>query len=355
MVHGNRGKRSNRKLPDKERERIVKLLHKHYYDFWPTHASEKLNEMHGISHDPKTIRQILIDEKLWKPRKSKRKEHREWRQRRPHFGEMEQFDGSYHKWFEDRILDKQCLLLAVDDATGNITQAKFDEHEGVFPVFDFWQEYLKNKGKPLSIYMDRFSTYSMNQKLAKENPDTLTQFQRAIRELKIEPILAKSPEAKGRVETLFGTLQNRLVKEMRLRKINAIKQANEYLENEFIPWYNSKYGIEPRAKANLHNQLTQKEKKHIDSIFSRQEQRVVQNDFTISYNTKWLQLIKQQPVTIQKRDRVIVEEHRDGSIKIGLRGKYLNFRPISKGQKQTKKTIPWVYLPIHLSKNKSQN
>lgn len=357
LIHGNRGKQSNRRLPDKERNKIIKLLHKHYYDFWPTHASEKLVELHEIEHDPKTIRQIMIDEGLWKPRKAKRKEHREWRQRRSHYGEMQQFDGSYHNWFEGRnesiIGLKQCLLLSVDDATGDLTGAKFDEHEGVFPVFDFWLEYLQNHGKPMSIYMDRFSTYSMNQKLAKENPDTLTQFQRAMKELRIEPILAQSAEAKGRVETIFGTLQNRLVKEMRLRKISTIKEANEYLKNEFIPWYNAKYAIEPRAKADLHNQLTKQEKNKLDSIFTKQKIRTIQNDFTISYDTKWYQLTKQQPVTVQKKDKVIIEEKRDGSIKIRLRGKHINYKRISKGQKQVKRQIPWVIQATHIIKEKT--
>jgi len=342
LIHGNRGKQSNSALPAKEREKIIKLLHENYYDFWPTHASEKLAEVHDIVRDPKTIRQILIDEKLWKPRKNKKKEHREWRLRKAHYGEMQQFDGSYHEWFEERIPGKQCLLLAVDDATSSITKAKFDEHEGVFPVFAFWREYLLKQGKPMNIYMDRFSTYSMNQKLAKENPDTLTQFQRAMRELRIESILAHSAEAKGRVETMFKTLQNRLVKEMRLKKINTIEQANKYLQDEFIHWYNNKYAVQSRAKANLHNKLTNGELKKLDSIFSRQEQRTVQNDFTISYKTHWFQLTKQQPVTIQKRDKVIVEEYKDNSIQIRLRGKYLNYTTIQKGQKQVKKTIPWI-------------
>jgi len=356
LIHGNRSKKSNRRLPDKERDTIIKLLHKHYHDFWPTHASEKLDEIHNIVHDPKTIRQIMIDEGLWKQRKVKRKEYREWRQRRPHFGEMQQFDGSYHNWFEGRNEAanglEQCLLLSVDDATSNITYAKFDIHEGLFPVYDFWLEYLQIHGKPMSIYMDRFSTYSMNHKLAKENPDTLTQFQRAMRESRIEPILAHSAEAKGRVETAFGTLQNRLVKEMRLRKINTIEQANEYLLNEFIPWYNAKYCVRARAKANLHNKLTIQEKNKLDSIFTRQETRVIQNDFTISHNKQWYQLIKEQPVTVQKKDKVIIEEKRDGSIKIRLRGKHLNYKPIFKGEKQVKRSIPWVLQATYTIKQK---
>lgn len=342
IIHGSRGKKSNRRLPDKERKKIIELLYKHYPDFWPTHASEKLNEVHNICHDPKTIRQIMIDEGLWKPQKIKKKEHREWRQRKPHYGEMQQFDGSYHNWLEDRIIGKQCLLLSIDDATSKITHAKFDEHEGVFPVYDFWLEYLQIHGKPMSIYMDRFSTYSMNHKLAKENPDTLTQFQRAMRELRIEPILAQSAEAKGRVETVFGTLQNRLVKEMRLKKINTVKQANEYLKNEFIPWYNTRYSIQARTNTDLHNKLIIEERNKLNSIFTKQETRIVQNDFTISHKTNWYQLIKEQPVTVQKKDKVTIEEKRDHSINIRLRGKYLNYKLILKGQKQTKRQIPWI-------------
>ena len=249
IVHGNRGKPSNNKLDEKEIKKIKELLHKHYYDFFPSHAAEKLYENHNIKRDPKTIRNIMVEEALWKPCKSKkRSEHRQWRQRRSHYGELEQFDGSYHDWFEGRY-PKCCLLLTVDDATSAITYGKFDEHEGVFPVFDFWGEYLRKNGKPAGVYLDKFSTYKMSQQAAVENPDTKTQFQRAMQELRIEPISAHSAEAKGRIETTFGTLQNRLIKEMRLRGISTPEEANEYLIKEFIPWYNAKYALEPRSMA----------------------------------------------------------------------------------------------------------
>lgn len=342
LIHGNRGRKSNRRIRDKERSKIIRLLHERYSDFWPSHASEKLNEIHGIKHDAKTIRAIMIEEELWEPRHKKRSEHREWRQRRAHFGEMQQFDGSYHAWFEGRIPGKQCLLLAVDDATGKITHAKFDEHEGFFPVAAFWQEYLQIYGKPLHIYLDRFSTYSMNQKLAKENPDTLTQFQRAMAALQIDIILAQSPEAKGRVETIFGTLQNRLVKEMRLRNINSIEEANKYLKEEFIPWYNSKYAITARSKTNFHKKLNKIEQKCLSDILCRHEGRTIQNDFTVMYGKRWFQLSEKQSVTVQKRDKVIVSEHRDGSIQIRLRGKSLNYSMIEKGKRRPKTKVPWI-------------
>lgn len=340
LIHGNRGKASNRQISDKEKKKIVPLLHKHYYDFGPTLASEKLKENHQIDYDPKTIRDIMISQGLWKPKKKKQSEHRQWRQRKSFFGEMEQFDGSYEFWLEDRG-PYCCLQLAVDDAKGEITHGRFDTDEGVFPTFAFWDEYLRKNGKPVSIYLDQFSTYKMTQKVAQENHDTKTQFQRAMGQLGIELITAYSPQAKGRVERFFGVLQDRLIKEMRLKNISTLEEANLFLQNEFIPWYNNRFAKEARGKANLHQKLTKKEEKQLDHVFTKQEQRTVQNDFTISYKTKWYQLTKEQPATICKKDKVTVEENRQGEINIRLRGKHLNFEPIAK-RSRTEKEIPWV-------------
>jgi len=342
LIHGNRGKKGNRGLPAEEHKQIADLLKEKYYDFGPTFAAEKLSEDHQIKHDPKTIRAIMIENDLWKPKsKLKGSFHRSWRQRRSNFGEMEQFDGSYHDWLEGRG-PKYCLLLSVDDATGEITDGYFDQHEGVFPVFNFWLNYLTKHGKPRSIYMDKFSTYKMNQKVAVENHDLKTQFQRALEQLQIEPIFANSPQAKGRIEKMFKTLQDRLVKELRLHNISAIEEANRYLKKQFIPAFNRKFGIKPAGDANLHGILSAKELLELPSIFSRQTKRSVQNDFTVSFNNQWYQLTKYQPVTVCKRDRIIVEEHLDGSIKIRLRGKYLNFESIAKNIRVLKKSIPWV-------------
>lgn len=341
LIHGNRGKESHNHIPAKEQARIINLLHTHYPDFKPTLASEKLRENHQIDRDPKTIRQIMISEGLWQPKKKKKQlEHREWRQRKSFFGEMEQFDGSYEHWLEDRG-PYCCLLLSVDDAKGEITHGRFDFDEGVFPVFAFWGEYLKKNGKPVSIYLDQFSTYKMTQKVAQENYDTKTQFQRAMAELGIELITAYSPQAKGRVERIFGVLQDRLIKEMRLKNISTIEEANLFLQNEFIPWYNRRFSVEAKGKANLHQKLTKKEEQQLNHIFTRQIERTIQNDFTVSYKTQWYQLIKGQPVTVCKQDKVIVEENSQGKINIRLRGKYLNFQPIAKRQR-IKRNIPWV-------------
>lgn len=324
VVHGNRGKKSNRKIPKKEQEKIKQLLHKKYSDFGPTLALEKLTEKHGIKRDTKTIRSIMIAEGLWIPKRKKKDKHRQWRQRKASYGEMIQYDGSYEYWFEDRG-EKCCLLASIDDATGMVWM-KFDEHEGVKPTFNFWREYVERFGKPYSIYVDRFSTYSMNHKLAKENPDTLTQFQRAMEQgLNVEIIHARSAQAKGRVERLFLTLQDRLIKELRLNNISTIKKANSFLEKEFLSKFNAKFMVEPRSKADYHKTLTPVEKSKLDSIFSKQKERTVKNDFTINHNKKWYQLTSTQPVTVCKKDKVIAEDRLDNTVCFQLRGKHLNY------------------------------
>ena len=345
LVHKSRGKPSNRKIPEEEENRIRTILKENYPDFTPAFATEKLREKHDITHDPKTIRRMMIEEGLRKPKRKKQEPHRAWRQRRSSYGELQQYDGSYEDWFEGRLGEgkKQCLLASIDDATGTITSAKFDEHEGVFPTFRFWKFYLETHGKPLSIYVDKFSTYSMNHKLAKENPDTKTQFTRAIESLGIEVILAHSPQAKGRVERLFKTLQDRMVKEMRLSSINTIPEANLFLTNVFIPDFNKRFGVTARTSANLHKSITEKEKESFPSVFTRHAERTVRNDYTIAYKNIWYQLEATPSLLIQKKDAVIVEEKEDKSIQIKMRGKYLDFHQLPERPKRVlEKNSPWV-------------
>lgn len=342
LAHGNRGKPGNRRLSDKENKKIADLIRRKYPDFGPTLATEKLIELNKIERSRGAIRAIMIREEIWKPKSKKKETHREWRQRKASKGELVQYDGSYEHWFEDRG-PEVCLLASIDDADSEV-RARFDEHEGVEPTFSYWRNYIENCGKPNAIYVDRFSTYSMNHKLAKENPDTLTQFERAMKELNIGIIHAHSPQAKGRVEKLFRTLQDRLIKELRLAGISAIKEANEFLEKKFLPKFNAKFMVEPRAKANLHKNLNEQEKKKLDSVFSRQYVKSVMNDFTISHKKKCYQLEKIQPATICKQDKVTVEEQIDGSIKIRLRSKYLNYRLLPEKPKKinSKGSLSWV-------------
>jgi hypothetical protein len=342
LIHAGRGKPSQRKLPEKETEKIKKLLHKHYPDFGPTFAAEKLSEVHKIKRDPKTIRAIMIEQQLWKPKTKKKQKYHSWRQRRAAFGELEQYDGSYEYWLEDRN-KKCCLLASIDDATGKVTYAKFDEHEGVEPTFNFWQEYFEINGKPHEIYVDKFSTYSMNHKTAKENPDTLTQFQRAMQQLSVGVIKANSSQAKGRVERLFETLQDRLIKELRLSKISSIPKANEFLKNTFIPKFNEKFSVVPRSDANLHKKITKQEKDRFPSIFCRHCERTIRNDYTLSYKNIWYQLEETQSVAMFRKEIVTIEDRFDGTVKLMLRGKYLNYKQLpERPQKVSEKLIPWV-------------
>src|SRR4030042_5286187 len=344
LIHGNRGQESHNRIDDDEKKQIIGLLHKHYHDFKPTFASEKLSENHSIDHDPKTIRSVMIEAGLWKPRLQKKASvHRQWRERKPCYGEMIQFDGSYEHWFEDRA-EKCCLLAAIDDATGKLVFLKFAEHEGVFPVFGFWMEYLVKNGKPRSIYLDKFSTYHMNHPLVRENSDTLTQFERAAQGLRVELIKANSPQAKGRVERLFNTLQDRLIKELRLANVSKITEANLFLEKTFIPKFNARFAVEPRNRTNLHQQLNQKEIEQLTGIFSKQKERTILNDFTFSFRNQWYQLLEGQPATVCKKDIVIVEERLDKTVQVRLRGKYLNYKLLP--QRPTRQTalikMPWV-------------
>ncbi len=341
LTHRARGRKGNRALPENERARIASLLHRRYADFKPTFAAEKLGELHRIHRDPKTVRSIMIAEGLWKPRHRKDNDtHRQWRERKARFGEMEQFDGSYERWFEDRG-PECCLLAAIDDAAGTITRAQFDYHEGVLPVFDFWKGYVADHGKPRAVYLDKLSTYKQSSDIATQNHDALCQFERAMTDLGIEPISAHSPQAKGRVERLFGTLQDRLVKELRLVNISTIAVANEFLASVFIPKFNQRFGVAPRSSGNLHAPLSPRDRARLDRTLSRHAPRIVRSDFTISYNSQWYQLAEHQPVTVCKKDAVVVEEHTTGEIKIRHHDTCLNYTIIPKGAPK-QKAPSWV-------------
>ena len=356
LVHALTGTLGNHRIPEKERGRIVALVKSRYADFGPTFAAEKLREIHGIQRDPETIRGIMLSAALWKPRQGRTKsEHRSWRPRRDALGEMLQFDGSYHDWFEGRGgMKEACLLVAIDDATGKITQAAFEAHEGVVPVFTFWKRYLETHGKPRSIYLDKFSTYKMNGAIAKENPDLKTQFGRVLFTLGIEAIFANSPQAKGRVERLFDTLQDRLVKELRLAGIDSIEAANRFLGKTFIPAFNAKFSVVPASGANLHRNLTALERAQLPITFSRQEPRTIQNDYTFSFKNLWYQIAKVQPVTVCRKDVVMVEEWLDGSIHVRLRGKDLNYVILPDRAKAMRQ--PWVIttVPVPLTPSATQ-
>ena len=329
IIHKSRGRQSNNKISDEKVVKIVSLIKQKYVGFAPTFANEKLLENHKITIGTETLRQIMINHAIWKVKsRKKNKNHRQWRPRKEMYGIMQQYDGSYHDWLEGRA-EEMCLLLSVDDAIGKITHAIFDYHEGVFPTFKFWQESIILNGKPRAIYLDKFSTYKVNHKNAQDNKELITQFQRACQELDIKLIVAHSPEAKGRVERMFQTLQDRLVKEMRLAKINNIKQANKFLKT-YIPKFNAQFAVVPTKRGDAHRILNKTNKNNLNNIFSRKNERVVMNDYTIRFENQYFQLSQQQPTTVYKKDKVIVSERIDGSIFLTLNEKNLNYSVLPK-------------------------
>jgi hypothetical protein len=230
------------------------------------------------------------------------------------YGELIQYDGCYHDWNEDG--EEECLLSAVDDATSTVTKMVFADHEGIVPTFRFWWSYLEHYGRPVAIYLDKFSTYKVNHKQAEDNHELLSQFERAMEELNIRLIHAHSPEAKGRVERGFRTHQDRLVKELRLAKQKTVTDMNHFLETVYLPKHNSTFGREPNNPEDAHRPLTDALNKKLPSIFSKQYRRVVKRDFTIQWDGRWFQLLNGQSTTVYKGDEVIIEERLDDAIHI---------------------------------------
>jgi len=352
LVHGLKGKTSNHKIDETVKKKVLSLVTDKYHDFKPTFASEKLGELEGILVNRETLRLWMVEEKLWKPRRHKKRgTYRSWRPRKEYYGEMEQFDGCYHLWLENRYTDSEgiplelCLLLSVDDATGKITNGYFDTNEGIIPVYRFWKTYILFHGKPLIIYLDKFSTYKINHKAAEDNKELMTQFQRVCIDLGIKLINANSPEAKGRVERTFETLQDRLVKEMRLANIKTPDEANVFLNNIFIPKFNERFSVIPTKEGCVHKTLTQQDTQNIDHIFSIQSKRTINNDFTIQFNNKWYQLQEIQPTTVRAREQVTVEEWLDGTTHFMLRGHDLPYLPLPERPERVKK--PPVILTTH--------
>ena len=337
IVHKSRGRVSNRRLGDGVRERVIKLYRKGYKGFGPTLASEKLLEREGVQVSDETLRQWLLESGDWK-RVRKKRGHREWRERKEHFGEMVQMDGSHHDWFEG--WGPKCVLMGyIDDATGQ-AYGRFYGYEGTMPAMDSFGRYIQRRGIPLSVYVDKHTTYkspakpTMEEELAGMEP--LSEFERALGELGVEVIHAHSAQAKGRIERLFGTLQDRLVKEMRLRGIQSLAEANGFL-GEYWPIYNRKFAVRARGEGDLHRSLPKGLK--VDNILCVKATRALRNDFTVAYNRKLYQI--EDPI---RAAQVKVHERVDGSIVILAKDRSLRYREILtrpvKEKKQPVRTGP---------------
>lgn len=291
LVHGLRGKPSNRSSKKEVRERALLLYQASYAGFGPTLASEKLAEDQGLEVDHETLRRWLLSEKLWSRARKSRK-HRRRRQRRSCFGEMVQMDGSHHDWFEGR--GQRCVLMVmIDDATGR-TYARFYAGETTEAAMDIFGRYARRYGLTLSLYVDRDSIYRCERKSISQEealaglPQPLTQFGRAMKELEVKLILANSPQAKGRVERMNGTLQDRLVKELRLARIGDIASANELLEKKFLGDLNRRFAIAPRERTDVHRPLPLKPK--LSEILCIKERRAVSKDGCVSWESQVLEI-----------------------------------------------------------------
>ena len=325
IVHGNRGRRAANKMSTEMEERIGMIVERKYPDFGPTLASEKLFELDGITVSKEKARRIMIAKGLWKVRRKKKRGGHPWRERKPYFGEMVQFDGSHHMWLEERG-DKMVFMGYIDDATNHIF-GRFYEYEGTYPAMDSLSRYIKRYGLPRSIYMDKLKTYkatrqpTLYEELRGEGP--LSQYQRALKELGINDIHANSAEAKGRVERLFGTLQDRLIKEMRLVKVKTIEEANEFLD-DYLPRHNERFSKKALKEGDLHRPLPDEVNLH--DIFCLKDIRTINNGYIVRWRGRRF-LIDNASIAMRKR-KIEVSEHFDGKLTFKLSGRYLKFHEI---------------------------
>lgn len=326
LIHKSRWRPSNHRCEENKYTEAIEIIKDKYIDYWPTLASEKLEEKHWIKISIPTLRQEMIKSWIWKVKKQiKEKKQFTARERREAYWELVQYDWSYHKWFEWRDWTwNQCLLVAIDDATWEV-KAKFTKNEWLEETFKFWQEYILDKWKPLSIYLDKFATYKINYPTATDDKDLTTQFGRASKTLWIELIFANTPQAKWRVERMNQTLQDRLVKELREENINDMDIANKYLEEKFLPKFNKKFMVKARSKSNLHIKLRENEINSLNQIFSEHKKRKVANDYTIKFEKKYYQLYKSEDkkYTLRQWQKVCVEKHLNWEIKISINWVYI--------------------------------
>jgi transposase len=332
IVHRSRGRPSKRRIGDKIKDRVIKLYRVQYKDFGPTLASEKLLERDGVSISDETLRGWLIEAGDWK-RIRKRRKHRQWRERKGHRGEMVQMDGSHHAWFEDR--GDPCVLMGyIDDATGD-PFGRFYDYEGTMPAMDSFKRYIRKHGLPLKVYLDGHSTYKSTAKPTIEEQlegrEPLSEFERALKELGVEVSHAHSPQAKGRIERLFRTFQDRVIKEMRLKGIRTIEEGNKFLE-VYLPLYKKRFSVRPRKKEDLHRALPRGI--DLDAILCIKTERTLRNDFTVAHNHKLYQIEE-----ATKASKVIVQDRMDGSMRITYQGQALKFKEIKERPTRDKQLV----------------
>jgi len=336
IIHASRGKPSHNATPEKKKDRIIRLYREKYNDFGPLLASEKLFEIDKLKISDETLRNWLMAEGLW-IKNRRRKKHRRWRERRHFFGKMIQIDGSHHDWFEGR--GPKCVLMGyIDDATNNV-YARFFKYEGTFPFMDSFKRYIKKYGIPHSVYLDMHSTYKSPKKPTIEDEleqrEPLSEAGRALKELEVEVIHARSPQAKGRVERLFRTFQDRLIKEMRLKSIKTIEEANKFLEY-YLSIFNRRFSIEALEKDDLHRPLGKDV--DLEAILCKREDHPLRNDFTVMHNKRLYQVL--EPTNAKK---VTVQERINRRMLIVHKGKLLKYKQITQRPVRKEAKKPYMF------------
>lgn len=310
LISRRRGQRPNNTFSSEFRTLVISLVRDKYPDFGPTFACEKLREIHGLALSAETLRKWMVEEGLWRERRRKIARIYQRRQRRPCYGELIQIDGSPHDWFEER--GPRCTLIVfIDDATSALMALRFAPAETTRAYMETLRDYLNKYGRPLALYSDRHSIFRVNNR---EREGELTQFTRAIKTLGIEPIHANSPQAKGRVERANQTLQDRLVKELRLRNISDIESANLWL-SEFVKDYNSRFASIPRENGNAHREILHSPEE-LNYILCYQSRRVLSKNLTFQYKTSAYQIRSEGQGYRLKHAIVTVCENFNGEITV---------------------------------------
>jgi transposase len=320
LMSKHRGRKANNRLSDEVKRSALNLLKTKYKGFGPTLAHEKLVEKEKLKLSNESVRKLMIEEGLWKARKAKKVVVHQLRERRACFGELVQIDGSPHDWFEGRA-DPCVLLVFIDDATGKLVQLLLVDSESFFSYCQAAESYFKKYGKPVAFYSDKNSIFRVNVPSAGSQPD-LTQFGRAMQDLDIEIICANTPQAKGRVERVIQTLQDRLPKEMRLRGIDNWEAGNAYLP-EFLQDFNHRFGEEPRSNVDAHRPLTAKD--NLARILTWQETRTLSKNLTLQFYKTVYQIQTKRPSYALRNAQVTVCLNAQEQITILYNGKSLPY------------------------------
>lgn len=328
LVHRLRGGSGNRKVGDEARTAITELYRGRYEGFGPVLFAEKLGVDHGVGIDHETVRRLLIKEGLWQVAGRRKERHRAWRERRAHFGEMVQMDGSHHRWFEERG-GKSCLMVMIDDATG-IRMSMLAEEETTLSAMSLLWKWIERYGVPRALYTDGKSVFVPSEKDEEkarlEGRESVTQFGRSCRKLGIRIIRARSPQAKGRVERSNGVYQDRLVKELRLEGAGSIEAANAVLGSGFDQELNERFSVEAREKADYHRPAAGHD---LAGVFCIEEERTLSVNWTLSFENRLYQIAAASHNYSPASRKVQVRRYLDGGLHMFYRGREVDFKEIA--------------------------